>query len=155
VRKGGAPKGPDRDQIQRRDLYSIDKVTPGDRYQMPLRLRIYAQASNPSLGEIDLSAWHPDHEMADRPQIEQAAGHFLDELQISADPAAHQTLIDLAPEFFKEFTTRNGLSVNRYWREAVSRADDVRSDRRTIPIVGAMANHANIGRLVRLVDYSA
>jgi hypothetical protein len=147
----------DRDQVQRRDLYSIDNVTAGDRYQVPVRLRIYAQASNPSLGEIDLSAWRPDHELADRPQLEQAAGHFLDELQISADPqanpAAYQTLIDLAPDFFKEFTTRNGLSVNRYWREAVSRAGDVRSDRRTIPMVGAMASQANIERLLRVVDY--
>jgi hypothetical protein len=147
----------DREQIQRRDLYSIDKVTAGDRYQVPVRVRVYAPASNPSHGEFDLSSWRPDHELAERPQVEQAAGRFLEELQVSAnsrtDAIAYQTLIDLAPEFFKDFTTRNGLSVNRYWREAAARAGEVRSDRKTIPMVGALANHANIERLLRVVEY--
>jgi hypothetical protein len=60
---------------------------------------------------------------------------------------------DLAPDFFKEFTTRNGLSINRYWREAVSRAGEVRSDRKTIPMLGALVTHANIERLLRVVEY--
>lgn len=147
----------DREQIQRRDLYSIDKVTAGDRYQVRVRVRVYAQASNPSLGEFDLSSWRADNELTERPQIEQAAGRFLEDLQVSAnsqvDAIAYQTLIELAPDFFKEFTTRTGLSVNRYWREAVSRAGEVRSDRKTIPMVGALVSQANIERLLRVVEY--
>ena len=76
----------DREQIQRRDLYSIDKVSRGDRYQVPVRVRLHAQASNPSLGEFDLSSWRPDHELADRPQVERAAGRFVEDLQIAANP---------------------------------------------------------------------
>jgi hypothetical protein len=68
-------------------------------------------------------------------------------------PAAYQVLIDLAPDFLKEFTTRSGLSVNRYWREAVSRAGDVRSDRKTIPMVGALICQENIERFLRVIEY--
>jgi hypothetical protein len=63
----------DREQIEKRDLYSIDSVTPGDRFQVPVRLRVFAQASSPSVGEIDLGAWRADHEVSDRPEIERAA----------------------------------------------------------------------------------
>jgi hypothetical protein len=35
----------------------------------------------------------------------------------------------------------------------VSRAGEVRSDRKTIPMVGALASQANIERLLRVVDY--
>jgi hypothetical protein len=147
----------DREQIEKRDLYSIDSVTPGDRFQVPVRIRVFAQASSPSVGEIDLGAWRADHEVSDRPQIERAAGRFLEELNTSkhpeTDPIAYQTLVDLAPEFLKEFTTRVGLSVNRYWREAVSRAGEVRIDRKTIPMVGAIASLDNIERLLRVVEY--
>ena len=132
----------DRDQIKKRHLYSIDSVPAGDRFQTPIRIRLLAQTSSPSICEIDFSDWRPDHEIADRPQIEQAVGCFLEELKISANPAidshAFQVLVDLAPDFLKEFTTKNGLSVNRYWREAVSRAGKVRSDRKTIPMVGTL-----------------
>jgi hypothetical protein len=71
----------------------------------------------------------------------------------ATDPIAYQALVDFAPEFLKEFTTRTGLSVNRYWREAVSRAGEVRSDRKTIPMVGALASLDNIERLLRVVEY--
>jgi hypothetical protein len=46
----------DREQFQRRDLYSIDGVVPKDRFQTPVRIRVFAQASTPSLPEIDLRA---------------------------------------------------------------------------------------------------
>jgi hypothetical protein len=89
--------------------------------------------------------------------VQRAAGRFLEDLSVSAnstaDGAAYQALVDLAPDFLKEFTTRAGLSVNRYWREAVSRAGELRSDRKTIPIVGALVNEDNIQRLLRLVEY--
>ncbi|RWH84019.1 MAG: hypothetical protein EOQ87_31880 [Mesorhizobium sp.] len=148
----------DRGKTERRDIYSIDPlVTPGERYQMPLRVVTFAQASNPSAAEIDLSSWRMDHEIADRPEIERAVALFVKDQQISASQldaaSGYQTLIDLAPEFLKEFTTRNGLSEVRYWREAVSRAGEPRTDRKTIPIVGSLLLPGNIERVQAVLDY--
>lgn len=149
----------DREQVKKLDLYSVDDVTPADRFQIPVRIRLLSQASSPGIAEVDFRDWRPDHDLSDRPEIEQAAGRFLEELNMSAnsvaDGAAYQVLLDLAPEFLKEFTTRAGLSVNRYWREAVSRVGELRSDRKTIPIVGALVNQDNVERLLRLAEYGS
>ncbi|MCW2189469.1 hypothetical protein AB7M45_002239 [Bradyrhizobium elkanii] len=147
----------DRDNVQRRDLYSIDKVTPKDRFQAPVRIRAFAQASSPSLPEIDLSSWRPDHEVADRPQVESSAASLVEGLKVTANqlnaPAAYLLLTEFAPEFLKEFTIRNGLAVNRYWREAVSRAGEPRSDRQTVPIVGPLYTEENARRFLSVLEY--
>lgn len=147
----------DREQIQRRDLYSIDRVIAGDRFQVPVRIRAYAQASSPSNAEIDLTSWRPDHEIADRPQIESAAALFLEDMKTSGNqlgaPLAYAKLVEFAPEFLNEFITRTGLAVSRYWREAVGRAGEPRIDRKTIPIVGSPCLQDNIERLLAVIDY--
>lgn len=147
----------DRDQPQRRDLYSIDRVVPKDRFQTPVRVRVYAQASSPSLAEVDLSSWRPDQEVADRPQIESSAAAHIENLKVTANqlraPEAYQVLTELAPEFLKEFITAGGLAVNRYWREAVQRAGEPRTDRKTIPIVGPLSTEENTKRFMSVVDY--
>lgn len=147
----------DRERVQRKDLYSIDSVVPGDRYQVPVRIKVFSRASSPSVGELDLTAWRPDQEMSDRPQIEQAAGRFVGELKVLKNPerdtAAYRTMIELAPDFFKEFAVASGLSVERYWREAVSRAGEPRTDRRTVALAGSLFTQGNIERFLRVVDY--
>jgi hypothetical protein len=115
----------DREQPHRPDLYSIDRVVPQDRFQSPVRIRAYAQSSKPSIAEIDLSLWRPDHEVVERRETETAAARFIEDMKTSAkslDAAvAYGKLIDFAPDFLQEYSTRAGLSVNRYWREAVRR----------------------------------
>lgn len=147
----------DREQFQRRDLYSIDSIVPKDRFQAPVRIRVFAQASSPSLPEIDLSSWRPDHEVADRPQVEHSAALLIDDLKVTSNQlnaaAGYQVLAQLAPEFLKEFVTQSGLAVNRYWREAVGRAGEPRSDRPTIPIVGPLCLESNARRLLSVLDY--
>jgi hypothetical protein len=147
----------DREQPHRPDLYSIDRVVPQDRFQSPVRIRAYAQASKPSIAEIDLSVWRPDHEVVDRREIETAAARFIEDMKTSAkslDAAvAYGKLIDFAPDFLQEYSTRAGLSVNRYWREAVRRAGEPRTDRRTIPIVGSLCLRENLARLLSIIDY--
>jgi hypothetical protein len=69
------------------------------------------------------------------------------------DADAYQAMLDLAPDFFKEFTTRAGLSVARYWREAVTRVGEARIDRPTIAIVGPFFTQANAERLLSILDY--
>ena len=116
-----------------------------------------AQASTPSDVDIDLSSWRSDHEIADRQDVERAVALFLKEARPAAAllqaPAAYQKLVDCAPDFLKEFTTNAGLSVNRYWREAVGRAGEARIDRKTIPIVGSLCLQENVARLSSIIEY--
>ncbi|MFO1036187.1 MAG: hypothetical protein U1E45_05015 [Geminicoccaceae bacterium] len=147
----------DREQIQQRDLYSVDRVVPKDRFQVPVRIRAFAQASAPSLPEIDLGLWRAEHEIADRPQIESAAAMLVDGLKVNANqvraPQAYEALAELAPDFLKVFVTRAGLNVNRYWREAVGRAGEPRADRKTVPVIGPLYSQANAKRLLDVVEY--
>lgn len=147
----------DRERAQRRDLYSIGNVVPGDRFQVPLRIKVKAQASSPSIVEGDLSEWRPEAEMTDRPEVEQAVGRFLADLRQlkndNEDSQGYRLLTELAPEFFKDFTIAAGLSVSRYWREAVARAGEPRADRQTVPVVGSLFTQPNIERLLRVMEY--
>ncbi len=147
----------DREQIQQRDLYSVDRVAPKDRFQVPVRVRIFAQASAPSLPEIDLGSWRAEYEISDRPQIESAAAMLVDDLKVNGKQVgalqAYEVLAELAPDFLKEFVTRGGLNVNRYWREAVGRAGEPRADRKTVPVIGPLYTEANARRFLEVVDY--
>jgi hypothetical protein len=138
-------------------LYSIDGVVPKERFQVPLRIRVFAQASTPNVPEIDLTSWRPDNELTDRPQVEHAAASMVDDLAITASQlnpsVVYDVLAQFAPEFLKEFVTAGGLSVNRYWREAVGRTGEPRRDRRTVPIVGPLYTEGNAKRLVSVLDY--
>lgn len=149
----------DREQFERRDLYSIDqdRISAGERFLVPVRINIHAAASNPAAAEIDLSGWRPDSEVADRPQIEGASAVFIEELKVSGNSlgasTAYEHLISFAPAFLDDFVTRTGLSVNRYWRESVSRVGELRVDRKTIPLIGSMYLQDNARRLLSVVDY--
>lgn len=148
----------DRGKGEKRQLYSIDPaIVPQERYQVPLRIRTYARASNPSVPEIDLSSWRPEHEIADRPQIENAVARFVADLAAPANQldavAAYDVLVTLAPEFLRDFTVRTGLNEKRYWREAVGRVGEARSDRKTIPLVGSLLLEDNLQRFLSILKY--
>ena len=110
----------DREQPQRPDLYVNRSRRAARPLPKPRRIRAYAQASKPSIAEIDLSVWRPDHEVVDRREIETAAARFIEDMKASAkslDAAvAYAKLIDFAPDFLREYSTRAGLPVNRYWQ---------------------------------------
>lgn len=148
----------DRGKGEKRQLYTIDPViVPQERYQVPLRIRTYARASNPSAPEIDLSSWRPEHEIADRPEIEHAVALFIKDSALHAnqlDPVtSYAALVSMAPEFLKEFTVKTGLNERRYWRNAISRVGEVRSDRKTIPLVGSLLLEANLQRFLSVLNY--
>src|SRR5690606_27954857 len=94
---------------------------------------------------------------SDRPQIESAAAMLVDDLKVNGNQIgalqAYEVLAELAPEFLKEFVTRAGLNVNRYWREAVGRAGEPRADRKTVPIIGPLYTEANARRFLEVVEY--
>src|SRR6202030_684016 len=102
-----------------------DPVTSKNRFLSTVRTVVRAQASYPSSEESDLILWRPEHEQAD------------------------------PPEFLKDFTRRDGLSVERYYRDAITRAGDVRADRKTAPIAGSLLLSENRKGLLDVLDYGS
>ena len=148
----------ERDKGEKKDLYSVDPVTPGDRFLSTVRTIVRARAAYPSSEESDLIDWRPEHEQADRPEIVSAVASFVDGLKQSrseADAEAYDVLLRLAPEFLKDFARRDGLAVARYYREAIARAGDVRADRKTAPIVGSLLLPENRTRLFDVLAYGS
>lgn len=146
----------DRNRTEKKDLYSVDGATPLDRFSSPVRIVLRAQASTPALGEGDLSLWRPDYELDDRPEVVSSVALFIDSLRIprrSSDGAAYEALADIAPEFLKDFIRKDGLAVDRYYKEALTRAGDLRADRKTIPIVGSILLPENRKKLIEAIDY--
>jgi hypothetical protein len=143
---------------EKRDLYSVDPAVSKNRFLSTVPMVVRAQASYPSSEESDLGLWRPDHEQADRPEIVSAVASFVDGLKQSrsdGDAEAYGTLLDLAPDFLKDFARRDGLAVGRYYREAITRAGDVRADRKTAPIVGSLLVAENLKRLIDVLDYGS
>lgn len=139
---------------KRRNLYSIDSVVPAERYQVPIRLNVYCQASSPTLPEVDLSSWRPEQELSDRPQVEKAIGEFVSALSLTVqeDQSAYEMLMEFAPDFFKEYRTGRGFAAARYWRYAITHQGDTRLDRQTIPIAGSLTTRSNLDKVFRLID---
>ena len=135
-----------------------DPVTSKNRFLSTVRTVVRAQASYPSSEESDLILWRPEHEQADRPEIVSAVASFVDGLKQSrseGDAEAYNILLNLAPEFLKDFTRRDGLAVERYYRDAITRAGDVRADRKTAPIAGSLLLSENRKRLLDVLDYGS
>src|SRR3546814_3867748 len=91
--------------------------------------------------EVDLSDWRSDHELADREAVRRSVVQITERLGRSSredDVDAYRLLIELAPEYFQEWTRRDGLSVQRFYRHALTARGDVRSHRQTTPLVGSL-----------------
>jgi hypothetical protein len=148
----------ERNKGEKKDLYSVDPVTSNNRFLSTVRTVVRARASDPSSEESDLTLWRPEHEQADRPEIVSAVASFVDGLKQSrseGDAEAYSILINLAPEFLKDFTRRDGLAIERYYREAIARAGDLRADRKTAPIAGSLLLAENRKRLLDVLDYGS
>lgn len=137
--------------LKKRALYSVDNVTAGERRFATIQVFVRAYVDRPGIPEPDLSFWRSAQELDDRPAVIERTASFLEERKISPSPndsAAYQVLLDLAPEFLKEFTRRDELAVERYYNEWVGRPGGFRSDRRTIPVIGSLFTPSNYERLV-------
>ena len=140
----------------KRSLYSIDAVTPSDRFLTPVRVTTVSAGMRSPHVDIDLGEWRPLNEQEDRLEVRKAASVFIDGLARSKRPDdgdAYRILTDLAPEFLKEFTRRDGLAVERYLNEASIRAGEPRSDRPTIPVLGSLLLHDNLRRTIEVLKY--
>lgn len=145
-----------KDSRAKRSLYSIDEVSPADRFSSRIRLVLSANASRPSAGEPNLSGWRSEFERDDRSDVIRAVSRFVDDLAVARgadDRDAFAMLAEIAPEFLQDFIRRDGLNVERYFREAFTRAGEVRSDRHTVPILGSLFTKEGSRRLFDIVDY--
>ncbi|SMQ85280.1 hypothetical protein SAMN06295905_2557 [Devosia lucknowensis] len=140
----------DKASFDKRSLYSIDHVSPGDRFSSSVKLTIKSTGLRPWAGVADLSEWRNEVEQEDRPEVLDAVAAFVDDLSVtqrSGDREAYEVLISLAPEFLKEFVRKSGLAVDQYYRETFNRVGEVRSNRQTIAFVGSLFTRDNVRKL--------
>ncbi|UXZ34909.1 hypothetical protein K6V71_02325 [Cupriavidus gilardii] len=142
----------------RRSLYSIDEVIPADRFSSVVPVLAVANVLKPGEPAAVLEAWRNGHELEDRESVVHSVATFIDNLKTvrqSEDERAYRLLLEIAPDYLKEYRTRDGLSVNRFFKETASRAGELRVDRRTVGIVGPLYSPENIERIRNALEYSA
>jgi hypothetical protein len=140
----------------RRTLYSIDSVTAEERFSNLVRVNLVSSGLKPTQAEIDLSEWRSEYELSDREDVGRAVIGIVEKLTIARredDPDAYRLLVELAPEYLKEWTRKDGLSVQRFYRHAFTSHGDIRADRPTSPVVGSLFTPENARRLFEAASY--
>jgi hypothetical protein len=143
--------------MKKRSLYSVDTVTAGERFSSIVRVLAKSKVGRPGFPEPDLSAWRTGYEIDDRVAVIERSAACLESLKVFRrldDGDAYKCLVDVAPEFLDEFLRRGELNVERYFRETVSRAGEIRSDRPTIPVAGSLFTEGNVRRLFAALRYA-
>lgn len=142
----------------KRSLYSIDEVIPSDRFSSVIPVLAVASVRKPGEPEPVLEAWRSGHELDDRSAVVNAVATFLDNLKTvrrGEDDNAYQVILDLAPDYLKDYKTKNGLSVARFFNETAIRAGELRIDRRTVGIIGPLFSPENSDRIFDAMEYAA
>jgi hypothetical protein len=140
----------------RRTLYSIDGVVAEERFSTLVRVKLVSSGLRPSVPDVDLSEWMSDYELSDREAVGRAVSEMVERMTIlrrNEHGEAYQLLMQLAPEYFKEWSRRDGLSVERFYRHAFTSRGEIRSDRPTVPIVGSLFTMENTRRLFEVANY--
>lgn len=148
--------------LLKRSLYSIDSVTPGDKFSALVPVLVKAPQSSLNQGEPDLLEWRPEHELDDRHEVAIAIGKFVESLRLQVPESAvddYKLLIELAPEFLRNYKLRDGFSIDRYQRDALAVKDHkFHKKRKTIAIVGPFFTPTNSAALdlavTRAVNYT-
>lgn len=140
----------------RRTLYSIDGVAAEERFSTLVRVGLVSSGLKPNLPDIDLSEWKSDYELSDREAVGLAVAEMVERMAVARredDGEPYQLLIQLAQDYLKEWTRRDGLSVQRFYRHAFTSHGDVRADRPTVPIIGSLFTKENARRLFDVASY--
>lgn len=140
----------------RRTLYSIDSITAEERFPNLVRVNLVSSGLKPAQAEIDLTEWRSDFELSDREEVGRAVMNVVEGLAIARredDQDAYRLLVELAPEYLKEWTRKDGLSVQRFYRHAFTSLGDIRADRQTTPIVGSLFTPENARRTFEAASY--
>jgi hypothetical protein len=149
----------DRDAIDqlRRSLYSVDEVVAGDRFSAVVPFVAMASVRRPGEPEAFLEKWRTGHELADRDRVVHGVAEFLENLRTNRTPEdgnALDVLANIAPEYLKEYVNRSGFAALRYFKELAGRAGELRSNRPTVGIVGALYQPENIERIKIAIGYA-
>lgn len=140
----------------KRSLYSIDEVIASDRFPSVVPVLAVASVRKPGAPEPILEAWRSGHELEDRSTVVNAVAAFLDNLKTvrrKEDENAYQVILDLAPDYLKDYKTRSGLSVTRFFNETAIRAGELRIDRPTVGIIGPLFSPENSTRIFDAMEY--
>lgn len=143
--------------ILKRSLYSVDEVVAGDRFSTIVPFVAMANVRRPSEPEPLLDAWKIGHELGDRDQVVHGIAEFMENLRTSSaaeDANAFDTLTEFAPAYLKEYSNRSGFAALRYFKEMAGRAGELRSNRPTVGIVGALYQPENIERITSAIGYT-
>lgn len=147
----------DRELSKQLSLYSIDEVVAERRFSAVVPVVLKGSSLRPGLPEIDLTAWRQPQELDDRSQVMDSVMAYIDSLEVSAsadDHQAYSVLLEIGSEFLHEFRIRDGLSVERYFKDSITKAGDIRIDRQTIPLVGSIFTPGNNSKLFEALDYA-
>lgn len=104
-----------------------------------------------------LDAWHSGHEIGDRDEVVHAVAAFLDNLKVTRsreDTNAYELLAEFAPDYLREYVTKQGVNVLRFFKETASRAGELRSNRQTVGIVGSLYAPENSKRVWTAIGYA-
>jgi hypothetical protein len=143
------------DQLKK-SLYSVDEIVAGDRFSSVVPFVAIASVRRPSEPEPLLEKWRTGHGLADRDKVVHGVAEFLENLQVIKTPEdanAFDVLTNIAPEYLKEYVNRSGFAQLRYFKELASRAGELRRNRPTVGIVGALYQPENIERITKAIGY--
>lgn len=144
------------DQLKR-SLYSVDHVVPGDRFSAVVSFVAMASVRRPGEPEAFLEKWRTGHELADRDRVVHGVAEYLENLRANRTPEdcnALDVLANIAPVYLKEYVNRSGFASLRYFKELAGRARELRSDRPTVGIVGALYQPENIEKIKAALGYA-
>ncbi|SFQ18400.1 hypothetical protein SAMN04488047_14513 [Tranquillimonas alkanivorans] len=142
---------------QRNSLYSVDEVVASEHFLETVPVHLKAKREAPSLITPDLSEWRPDHEVADRLEIERQVSSFVDTTRVLSREGqageAYGALLRIFPEYLKRFTSRGSLNVKRFWEYCCASERSVRANAKSIPVAGPLVAERNLVNLGEVVGY--
>lgn len=149
----------DRDAAEqlKRSLYSVDSVVAGDRFSTVVPFVAMASVRRPGQPEAFLEKWRTGHELSDRDRVVHGVAEYLESLRTNKTPEdgnALDVLASIAPEYLKEYRNRSGFASLRYFKELAGRAGELRSNRQTVGVVGALYQPENIQRIKTAIGYA-
>lgn len=142
----------------RQSLYSVDDVVSVSRLSTTATVTIVGKRNIPGAVEPDLSKeWSP-YQLDDRVEIVEATARLIGSWYVKAserDDGLFEALATVAPDMMAEFQRSGSIRRTTLYREAARRAGYLRSNQRTVLILGSLFTDANFERVLRALRYSS
>ncbi len=151
-------KSKDVSDILKRSLYSVDEIIAGDRFATLVPFVAMANSRKPNEPEPVMDIWKNGNESENRTEIVHGIADFLENLRTprkTEDNNAFEVLAEVTNSYLKDFVTKSGFSSPRFFKETSSRTGELRSNRKTVGIIGSLYLPDNIKRIESAIKYSA